>query len=230
MSLFPGRVRPLAHLTLGALICCTLGMADSAKAQVFKLSDLIANNGTITNGDKVFSNFAYLATGDMPLAAGVNVVPITVAGNLGIQFQGGFTDLSGGGSSDALITYVVTVTDGIHLISDAHIDGNPAVVGGTGALSITESFTPDAPNTMSIFDIEPGATQVSDSTIFAVGHTSLHVQKDILGVAGTGLATLSFVNQTYSQTSVPEPGSMALLMGLGVTGTTFAYARLRRKK
>jgi len=227
MSLHCGRVRLLAHLTLAATIGCALFAANGASAQVFNLADLIANNGTITNGDKVFSNFAYLATGDMPLAAGVNVVPITVAGNLGIQFQGGFTDLPGGGSSDALITYVVTSLQGA-TITDAHIDGNPDVVGGTGALSITESFTPDAPNTMSIFDIEPGATQVSDSTIFATPHSSLHVQKDILGVAGDGIATLSFVNQTYSQ--VPEPGSMALLMGLGVTGTTFAYARLRRRK
>jgi len=227
MSLHCGRVRFFAHLTLAATIGCALFAANVAKAQVFNLQDLITNNGVIVNGDKVFSNFTYLSTGDMPVAAGVNVVPITVAGNLGIQFQGGFTDLAGGGSSDALITYIVTATGGFQ-ITDAHIDGNPDVVGGTGAISVTESFTPDAPNTMSIFDIVPGSTQVSDSTIFATPHTSLHVQKDILGVAGTGLATLSFVNQTYSQT--PEPGSLALLMGLGVTGTTFAYARLRRRK
>ncbi len=189
------------------------------------LSDLVSGEvQSITVGDKEFSEFGYQRTGDMPGAAGVNVVPIMDAlGNYGLQFQGAFIDLaSSAGGSDALITYTVTVLDPKYLISDAHIQGNPNLLGATGSISVTETFLPLGQNdeyTMSIYDDESIPTpKLADMTYFVPPVRTLNVQKDILGIAtesSTGAptsATLSFVDQTFSQVRVPEPMSAGLLL------------------
>jgi hypothetical protein len=217
-----------------AVLVCVAPAAYAAPIQngSATLGYLIGSDG-IQCGDKLFSEFGYLATGDMPAASGVNVLCHSVAGNLGLRFQGGFVDGPGGGSSDAVISYTVTVTDPRFVITDAHLDGNPQLLPpyGTGIMSVVETFTPDAPNnTMSIFDIKPGSyNQNSDFTIFATGHKTLHVQKDIFGwaIGGFSYATLSYVDQTYSQTAVPEPGTLGLL-GIGLLG--FAGYSWRRRR
>lgn len=197
----------LSATVLGALLA--LGSANVARAQSVTLDTLVAG-GSITVDDKVFDQFSYIATGDMPVASGVNVTGLPGVAP-GIRFQGGFTDLPGGGTSDALISYRVT-SNGAPII-DAEISGNPAVVGGDGVASVTETFTPEEPGTISIFDTSAASvhnTQVSDHIVLANPTQVLHVQKDILMSSGAGIATLSFVDQHYSQ-AVPEPSSLALL-------------------
>ena len=179
--------------------------------------DTLTSGGSILCGDKYFNDFTYLATGSMPDASGVNVVCTTSNGNLGLRFQGGFNDQPGGGPSDALITYTVSVVGSSNLITDAHITGNPAVLGGLGSISVTDTWLEFPGPTISIFDFKPGTTQASDSIIFSDPVPVLHAQKDILALAATGLPTLSFIDQTYSQTSVPEPGTLGLL-GIGLLG------------
>jgi hypothetical protein len=197
----------------------------------FTLGDLIAEDRSITVGDKLFDQFGYSQTGDMPDAFGVNVLPITdSAGNFGLRFQGGFVDLFGGGPSDALITYRVTVTDPNFRISDVHLAGNPAVIGPegeeSGLIGVAETFLPEDPSTMLvIFDSEPGSTQLIDWAL--TGPVPLlHVQKDIIAFADVegNAATLSFVDQTFSQVAVPEPSTVSLLI-LGIA----ALWGLRRK-
>jgi hypothetical protein len=58
--------------------------------------------------------------------------------------------------------------------------------------------------------------------MFANTYTKLSVQKDILlqsmvNTAGTGIANLSFLDQTFVQQMVPEPASLGLA-GFGVLG------------
>jgi len=194
------------------------------------LSTLLVPNATITSGDKTFSGFSYLATGDMPVPANVNVVAIQDgAGNFGIEFQGAFIDTTGvPGGSDALIRYTVTA-DATHLISDAHLEGNPARLGAFGSMSVTETFLPLGANgefTMKIYDDQNvNPPKLVDNTVFTTPTRSLSVQKDILGLAkvnpqsptAPSTVTLSFVDQTYSQITIPEPATAALMLG-GVMG------------
>lgn len=191
------------------------------------LADLIANDGTIVVGDKLFSDFTYAWTGDMPDASGIQVIATTdISGNFGISFQGGFIDLAGGGGSDALITFNVTVLDPDLMISGAHLAGDPMVNGGAGGDSfgsVTETFLPGVTDaTMVIFASETD-DQLQDWIGFNQTFTTISVQKDILLFADDDAqsVTMSFVDQTFEQ--VPEPGSLAL-MGLG----TLAMLRRRR--
>src|SRR5262245_61251377 len=125
----------MRKLILAAALVFAVG--GTVRADI--LADLIANNGTITVGDKVFSNFGYSKTGDMPDASAINVVPIVISGaELGIRFQGDFRDNPGGGSSDGLLTYRVTVTDPARQIIDVHLHSDSTAVGGSASISISE--------------------------------------------------------------------------------------------
>jgi hypothetical protein len=204
-----------------AAVVLSVGMSASSRADFIgtgvQLSTLL-DGGTLQIGDKLFSNFTYSHTGDMPDATGVNVITGTDSlGNFGLRFQGGFHDNAGGNSSDALIGYKVTVTDPSFVITDAHLTSNQSVQGPLASLTISENF---AGTTNQLFtgtfnnaDGNPvGTPKFTDVTFFDVGHSSLTVTKDILAQAGSdGIATLSQVDQTFSQNHIPEPSSVVLL-------------------
>ena len=179
------------------------------------LDELIDNPDPLVVGDKEFTDFNYFATGDMPSAEGVNVIPIQdMMGNFGIRFQGAFNDLPGNGPSDSLVTYTVSVADGFpFMISDAHLAGNPNVASdGIGLANVVETFQPTFQGVdISIFD--NGASQVQeDWIIFDTQVVTLPVQKNILMNAGTSSgASISFIDQTFSQV-VPEPSSLLLIL------------------
>jgi len=202
-----------------------------------KLSSLTGEpDGAIVVGDKKFTQFGYTATGDMPGAGGVNVVPIQDDdGNYGIQFQGAFVDLpSSQGGSDALISYMVEVMDPRRLISDAHLAGNPSLLGTAGSISVNETFLPLGQNgeyTMKIFDDESAGQKLTDWTFFEPPVRKLSVQKDILVIATpeSQTVTLSFVNQTFSQIEVPEPATLLLTFFGMVSPAGCAKRRERRR-
>lgn len=183
--------------------------------QAVLLSDLLGGQ-TISVGDKTFGDFTYSEVGDMPPATAINVIPIISDGDYGVRFQGGFIDLVGGAASDSLITFSVEAP--APLINGARLYGNVAT-SGNGIASITETFLPTLPNTS--LTITSGVN-LTDSTTFAPLQ-KLFVQKDILLLADSAPATLSFVDQAFPQ--VPEPSSafMMLFAALGLVS-------LRRKR
>lgn len=214
----------LRYLIMGALGC--VSAVSIAGAAVVPLSDLLQDGATITSGDKIFSNFNYGITGDMPAADAVNIETIQDEfGNHGIRIQAGFTDVAGGSSSDAIVEFDVTVAPGAPLINDVHLRANPAVINGEGLASITETFLPTIDDDkLVVWDFGNGEDQLSDSLVFDTGYQTLSVQKDIIlhATGDNSAVTLSFVDQTFSV--VPEPASGALfLVGL------MSLATLRRK-
>ncbi len=199
-------LRTLVVSSVAILFCC----AASVSAGTMGLDELI-DGGEFESGDKLFTDFTYTAGGDMPEASDITVTDIIDGdGNYGIRFQGPFADAAGGSGSDALITFTVEATGPGRLISDAHLAGNPDVIGESGFVAVTETFLPDAPDTISIYDIEPNGQVNSAWVYFDEPMKVLRVQKNILAFAGeNSAATLSFVDQTFSQ--VPEPTSLGLL-------------------
>jgi hypothetical protein len=192
------------------------------------LAELIASGGMIGNGDKKFKDFKYHPIGDMPDASLIDVVSITDSqGNLGIRFIGPFADLAGGGASEALLEYTVTVTDPHKLIHDVHLAANTNVLGSPGYAAITETFLPDDSVTvLEAFDIQPGQRMLTDWADLTNPVKTLHVQKDITLFSGgpRSLATISFIDQTFSQT--PEPSALAL----GGVAAALALVRGRRER
>ena len=213
-----------------ATVVAALVVASTASAQSLKLSELLGADRSAQSGDKLFRNFTYSATGDMPMAEDVNVIPIVDDdGNYGIRFQGGFIDHPGGGASDVLITFDVAVmpASGM-LISDAHLSMDGAVVEGAGLASVTETFLPLVTDgSMSVFSAGPESNtppKLVDWIYFEQPFEVVSVQKDILLLAGTGVVTVSSIDQTFSQVPEPAAGLMSLAGLLGC-----AMARRRRR-
>ena len=214
----------LATILILSTAMCSLASANVVLiGDAVPLADLVAGQ-SIDVGDKTFSDFTYLTTGDMPDAVDVNVQGIIDCdGNYGFRLQGGFADFPGGGASDALITFNATVMAGANmLIEEAYLAANLDVVGG-GLAMITETFLPRF-NDMDLTVFNNGVTeQLSAQAEFATPVNSLPVQTDIMLLADDGgvASAFSFIDQTFSQGIVPEP-TAGLLVLCGMLGLAFA--------
>lgn len=199
----------------------TLDIGQSVKLDQLTLNQI---SGVVV-GDKLFSNFVYSYTNNMPAPQNVNVVAISDGTNIGIRFQGSFVDLPGGPDSDASISFRVSVLDSERSIHGAKLHSaiflDPDTPGSFG--SVDESFlgnNPPITDLLHTFNSTFGAggSQFEDSVNFGSQYTSLHVQKDIFASAAE-LAIqpvrMTIIDQLFSQDGpvIPEPSSMALLFG-----------------
>jgi hypothetical protein len=248
----------LAKILCLAAACCAASPASS-RANINTYLKLTPNQGVevvlgdlvskkvpgLWVGDKLFDNFVFTSTGDMPKADRVIVTAITDAvGNYGIRFQGSFADFPDIGaqlSSDAGITFDVAI-DPDHvrqgwIITDAHLFGSGANSGGPGSfIAVDESFTgntPPIPDTMEVYlsTLGAGGSQFEDSIVFNQGYTRLRVQKDVIARAGKdniGPVRMTLIDQTFSQEQdkpIPEPASAGLL---GLACSAWLGRRRRR--
>lgn len=214
-------------------MCCswtaTVASAATMPEGACYLSDLIDGSTTVTSGDKTISDVMYAAVGTMPSPEQIIVTPISdMYGNYGFRFTGPFVDFDDGVSSDAFLEFTVNVTDPNFEIVGLNLMGNPAVLGGNGLASVTETALPQEMTTsLDIFESVPGSFRGMDTATLSTGYSSLRIQKDILLNAGEGsTATLSFFDQTFVQQIVPEPGTMSLL-GIALCGLLTSRRRRR---
>lgn len=226
----------LATSVQAALINLTPSGTSSNSNTSVKLSDLLSGQVMgIKVGDKDFTGFSYSTIGDMPAPADVNVLGFRDSnGNWGVSFHGGFLDLPGGAPlSDAKLRFRVTVdAEGLrqgYRISDAHLFAAGIGVGPNSFFAVDESFE-GLNNTMNVFKTTLGSQQeqqLFDWTYFDEPLESVVVTKDILAIAGSGTtqpARATVIDQSFSQTIIPEPATVAIAL-LGLIG----FAAVRRK-
>ncbi|GIU80864.1 MAG: hypothetical protein KatS3mg005_4102 [Bryobacteraceae bacterium] len=208
-----------------------------AWATPVSLQTLIDTNGTVTSGDKVFSNFEAVltifgsGTATPTDLSGVQVNPITQGGLFGLQLTGGMYAACTPGNCPT--TWNLNVSWDVTAASPYLIDGVYLSING-GA-----SNPPDSIVTVSevVYD---GLNIVGNGLVYypsvlmdlinlPQGYSKIRVNKDILLVAnveqGFAFAKLSDVRQLYRQTGeIPEPGTYALI-GAGLA----ALGLLRRR-
>jgi len=194
-------------------------------------------------GDKVFSDFTYVASAgggaSKILAGGITVDTLGPTSDpnpasfyspdIGLQFNTSWA-VGPGQTLDSTIGFDVAVVGGASLIKDAAVVQSPSGVSGDGIATVTEAGCgPDnppgcTPGDWTVFTFKQGSSNhFKDSTTFStVG--SIEVSKDIgLNGNSNGIATISQVQDTFSQ--IPEPRAMSLLLSLGL----LAGLALRKK-
>jgi hypothetical protein len=186
------------------------------------LADLIGPPATdFTNGDKVFSNFAYSGP-TPPSAAQVAVNPFNLVGppaEIGLSFVPNPTWRSAANTSNMwTISYDVHSNGGP--INDAFLQIKAFVVQG-GSVTVTEDIsTLGGSSLATLTATTSGASGVIQTVQDAAGFAAsqdIHVTKTFDLVADPGPVYLFQVDQGYSQQPVPEPTTVALL-GIGMTG------------
>ncbi len=183
----------------------------------------LTNGGSLVVGDKLFSGF--VISGSIS-AADVTVTPIEDSFGYGIEFSGGFAAL-GNETQDMVLGYTVTVTtNSPDLISDVHLLFN-GLVTGTGLAEVVEQVS-----TLDFVFIGQTAVfatattnQLADTLEINPPQRGLVISKDVLLTARVdGTASISTIDQTFSQVLIPEPSALTL----SALGLLTIFGLLRR--
>ena len=211
--------------TFGIAACMGIlaASATSVFAQVSTLAGLVANNGTLTIGDKTFSNFGWVASLGDAIELNAQAAGLTVSAFIGLDgvyyldFAGGLVVNNLGGNSSLLgdlkLTYTVTANPGsINMIDQLY---TPNATPASGQIIIGETvknnqgiIVGNSTLTLNPTDLSDPQPEGGDNLNFT-GEPQLFVVKDILIAANAGNAVgLSDVRQSFHQ--VPEPSAMLL--------------------
>jgi hypothetical protein len=204
------------------------------------LSDLGPGGGTLTIGDKTFSDFIWSPSPGAPAADQISVNTLQFAANeYGIELQGPMS-VGGINSIDMGLTYTVTVAPGGGLINDLYNSVVAGVSLGDGTVDVSENLHagglagPIVGHSSVGMSVVGGVVtyhpqsppgQLGDTLVFAPQQV-ITVQKDIFlsGLSDQTVASATIIDQGFSE--VPEPGTYAAVFGLGLVGFSILRKRL----
>ena len=227
--------RALGLLTAGLVFSASYANANTT------LAALVANGGSLTIGDKTFSNFSYTESGLTSFDASQITVSVSAIGNVDYLTWGGNISVAtlGFATGDLLLNYSVTASAGLITSIDQNYTGG--VGSGIGSVSIVENVRSPAVNngssvvatsSLSLHDTsDPSWELSSDQPYITPGQAVLHVTNDIgLGAFAdandpVGFVTISEIQQSFHQSAVPDGG-----MTLGLLGLTMLGCQCLRRK
>lgn len=211
--------RPIALAALALALGATATTAARA-AESATLADLIASagphgNGTLVQGDKIFSNFSQFtsigtAGATAPTSAEILATTAVIGGNPGLIFSSAKWNVNPTQTVDTGWVFTVTST-GLSII-DAELGLLSYAADGNSTIHITESLS----NGVNLLVEAPGGP-FTDHHVFSPVQ-SLTVAKDVSLVANAGHASLSTLTQSFSQ--VPEPSTYLAGGLMGLLGLT----------
>jgi len=216
-------------LTASAAAAVLVGSAMPAQAAL--IGTLGDGGGTVTSGDKVFSDFtcSFIGTNAVGTCDTVNVTAATDQfGNFGIDLQLNASATTTGSTTatgDYRITYNVSAPGA--MITDIHMTFNGSFT-GAGQTEITETVSNGGSIVGQINVTNPPLNLESAANVIGGPYSTLSVLKDIqFGVptGSAGSASISEIGQFISQ--VPEPATMALF-GLAAMGAAMRRRRATR--
>lgn len=213
-----------------------------ANATLSTLIGLSATGG-VQIGNLVFSDFSYSSSP----TTGANIAPnssqVTVSTapgpNTGLTFSS-FWQSAGQNNQDSIIRYSVTAVSGV--IDQVNLafngaaplpdpPGPPAPLTRASVVETVSTLVGGGAGTTlgqtSVANSTAGGATTTNNSSFTVSpaRSSIYVSKDVqVNSSSTGVSTISWVDNTYHTSPVPEPGSLGLL---GVVGAGL-LARRRR--
>ena len=234
-----GAQKILSTVAASALVVTlSFSTPTTARAQVTNLTPgqtinlaTVINNGLgVQIGDKLFRDFSFSYSDNNTnntdlVSANVNLTALSNVVGFGVSFTQPLLAI-GTDFKDIGLKYSATVTDPNFLISDIHLSITGAA-GNGGSGSVSEDVFVGGFSGTNVGHIQaaiPGSS--TDQANIVPPVVELWVQKDVKvngGGAANGNASITIIDQTFSQ--VPEP-STVLLVGLGLLGV----AALNRKR
>jgi hypothetical protein len=214
-------------LIVAALFVCT---SFASAATTDTLQDLATTNGSLTIGDKTFSNFSFFENGLTNFDP--SKIQVTASVSNGVYFltwDGNMSLVGGSGSSasaDLVLKYSVTATGGLIDAIDASYTGSTQPAGGA-FLAIDETAKDSNGNVVGSTHLD--GQQKSDNFPINPPQSTLNVTKDIsFGIVNGGFVTISEVSQSFHQV-VPEPETMTMLFaGFSLLGSVVVFRRRRK--
>jgi MYXO-CTERM domain-containing protein len=190
------------------------------------------STGGVQIGNFIFSDFGFAfasgsPTNPAPTASQIGVTQ-TPGSNVGLTFNSFWQSIPVAGDQDGNIRYSVTAT-GNNAIDQVNLAFNGAApVPGPG----TQAFVTETVSTLvsggpgstigqltTVNSIATGSTTTNNASLtLSPTRNAIFVSKDVQVNSGaSGIATISWVDNTYHSTPVPEPASLGLgLMGVGL--------------
>ena len=225
-------------LKIAGLVVALLGATASTYGAAVNLGTLIANNGSITLGDKIFADFSFRSA---HLSADDATVDVTSDSN-GTYFltiQGPFISLGAGNPRDINFNYTVATTTGAALISA--IDQSFVLsAGGTGGFILigetvrggsfsgpvvaqsSVGHVSGGPNTPAISDLEDPAPEplTGDQLVINPTLSKVYVTKDIFfsAFANGIVGPTTIVQSIHQTTQAPDGGATVALLGVALSG------------